>query len=89
VQFATWAFLARVGSAPQTVVDAPWTHRNTQLVYSTSKSRSWCTSPTTPRPSWSGLFTPSRYGPYSERDRRLLDEIENNFTVGLGEGTQR
>jgi hypothetical protein len=28
-------------------------------------------------------FTPSRYGPYSERDRRLIDEIENTSQPAL------
>jgi O-acetyl-ADP-ribose deacetylase (regulator of RNase III) len=34
-------------------------------------------------------FEPSRYGPYSERVRHLLQGMEGSFTSGLGDGTAR
>jgi O-acetyl-ADP-ribose deacetylase (regulator of RNase III) len=34
-------------------------------------------------------FAPSRYGPYSERVRHLLQVMEGGFTVGLGDGTAK
>lgn len=34
-------------------------------------------------------FAPSRYGPYSERVRHLLQGMEGSFTAGLGDGTAK
>jgi O-acetyl-ADP-ribose deacetylase (regulator of RNase III) len=34
-------------------------------------------------------FAPSRYGPYSERVRHLLQGMEGSFTSGLGDGTAK
>lgn len=34
-------------------------------------------------------FTPSRYGPYSERVRHQLQSMEGTFTIGLGDGSAK
>lgn len=34
-------------------------------------------------------FVPARYGPYSERVRHLLQDIEGAYTSGFGDGTSR
>ncbi|MFI9506878.1 macro domain-containing protein [Nocardia sp. NPDC052566] len=34
-------------------------------------------------------FTPARYGPYSEKVRHILQEMEGAYTVGLGDGTAK
>lgn len=34
-------------------------------------------------------FTPGRYGPYSDKVRHLLQDMEGAFTVGFGDGTAK
>jgi O-acetyl-ADP-ribose deacetylase (regulator of RNase III) len=43
----------------------------------------------TAEPSLGLDFAPSRYGPYSERVRHLLQGMEGSFTSGLGDGTAK